>query len=591
MIDKDVFKNIYEDFFGIEKLKKENEKLAKELGLNEDTIPAIEIKKENNEMCNDKSCSNITEENSISPEELKRVKDEQMLKFFERLEKLYITENSKNTLKKIIEYMRKYNEKIEKEYIDFNLIIYSNNKETIHDCTDLIGDSATFFQYVKKGYSAEFSFYNLEKIDQVNEIYNKENSIILMKDIEAINSEEQNFKNKFWHRVEEKIICNQKQFITILTSKNKETLNKAFEKSEEIKDRIFKFELEGENPSVQEVYQEILIKLKQNCEIDENSEIKLLDYVTNTYPKTSLSFPEYRDNLCKKILFNKQEKIAENDIPEYEKDKTMEEIFAELNELVGLKKIKQALQDLVNLIELKNKTGSNLKIKDVNMHMIFLGNPGTGKTTVARIIAGMLYNLKYIKQNKLIEVSSKDLVAEYVGQTAPKTMSIIEKAMGGVLFIDEAYSLATGSGQGNSYNEEAIATLIQAMENYRSDLVVIFAGYTKEMQNFLNANSGIASRIGYTLEFEDYTEDELVKIFENMVKKSGFEITKEALTEARKVIKEYKNTKNFGNARFARSLYEKTVIKHASNTKGKKAKRILQTIEKEDISTENLLKM
>ena len=110
--------------------------------------------------------------------------------------------------------------------------------------------------------------------------------------------------------------------------------------------------------------------------------------------------------------------------------------------------------------------------------MIFLGNPGTGKTTVARIVAEILYNLRYVKQNKLIEVSSKDLVAEYVGQTAPKTMAVIPKALGGVLFVDEAYSLASGNGQGNSYNEEAIATLIQAMENYRDQLVVIFAGYT-----------------------------------------------------------------------------------------------------------------
>ena len=590
MIDKDIFKNIYEDFFGIEKLKRENEKLAKEIGLNTEDIPAIEIKKVV-EKTDDNSNSDIARENSISEEELKKVKDEQMLKFFERLEKLYITENSKNTLKRIIEYMRKYEEKIEKEYIAFNLAIYTNNKETVYACVDLVSDVATFFQYVKKGYTVELSFYNLEKVDQVNDIYNKENSIILMKDFEGLISEEQKFKDKFWHRVEEKVINEQKQFITIATSKNKEIVNTAFEKNEEIKNRIFIFEIEGENPDVQEAYQEILAKLKENCEMDENSEVRLLDYITNTYPKTSLSFSEYRDKLCGKILFSKQDKITETDIPEYEKDKSMDEIFAELNELVGLEKIKQVLKDLVNLIELKNKAGNDLKIKDINMHMIFLGNPGTGKTTVARIIAGMLYNLKYIKQNKLVEVSSKDLVAEYVGQTAPKTMAVIEKAMGGVLFIDEAYSLATGLGQGSSYNEEAIATLIQAMENYRNDLVVIFAGYTKEMQSFLNANSGIASRIGYTLEFEDYTEDELLQIFENMVKKSGFEITKEALNEAKNVIKEYKGTKNFGNARFARSLYEKTVIKHASNTKGKKAKKILRTIEKEDISTENLLKM
>ena len=151
--------------------------------------------------------------------------------------------------------------------------------------------------------------------------------------------------------------------------------------------------------------------------------------------------------------------------------------------------------------------------------------------------------------------------------------------------------MASGHGQGNSYNEEAIATLIQAMENNRDNLVVIFAGYTKEMQYFLNANSGIVSRIGYILEFEDYTEKELLKIFEGMVKKAGFKITDEALDEVLKIIKEYKNTKNFGNARFVRNLYEKTVIKHASNTKNKKLKKDLITIEKDDISTENLIKM
>ncbi len=590
MIDKDIFKNLYDDFFGIEKLKRENEKLAKELGLNEEDIPAIEIKKDE-EKIDESSNSVVIDEKEASPEKLKKIKDEQMVKFFDRLENLYITDESKNTIKRIIEYMRKYNEKIEKEYIAFNLCIFSNNKETIYSLTDIISDAATFFAYVKKGYTIELSFYNLDKPEQVNDIYTSENSIVLMKDFEGLLSQDANFKDKFWHKVEEKVLSNEKDFITIASCKSKDTLNQAFDKNEEIKNRIFTFEIEEAKPDIQDAYKEVLDKLAKDNEIDEEVEVKLLDYITNTFPKTTLSFPEYRDKLVEKVLFKRQDKITIDDIPEYEKDKSMDEIFAELNELVGLTKIKEMLKDLVNLIELKKKAGNDLKIKDINLHMVFLGNPGTGKTTVARIIAGMLYNLKYIKQNKLIEVSSKDLVAEYVGQTAPKTMAVVEKAMGGVLFIDEAYSLASGSGQGSSYNEEAIATLIQAMENYRDNLVVIFAGYTKEMQGFLNANSGIASRIGYTMEFEDYTEDELIQIFENMVKKSGFVLTKEARNKALEVIREYKDTKNFGNARFARSLYEKSVIKHASNTKNKRNKKALKTIEEEDISTENLLKM
>ena len=173
-------------------------------------------------------------------------------------------------------------------------------------------------------------------------------------------------------------------------------------------------------------------------------------------------------------------------------------------------------------------------------------------------------------------------MAEYVGQTAPKTMNVIEKAMGGVLFIDEAYSLAS-NGQ-NTYNDEAIATLIKAMEDYRDNLVVIFAGYTKEMQAFLDSNSGIVSRIGYMLEFEDYTTDQLVEIFKKMVTKSGFVLEDGAIEKLKQIINEHKNDENFGNARFVRNVYEKTIIKHASNTKDKKRKSILKTITNQDIT-------
>lgn len=575
MLYKEILKDLYDDFFGVEKLKRENEKLAEELTIQDD-FPTIEVKKQENAEAN----------KDLSQDDLKKIKDTQMLDFFGKLEHLYITEESKNTLKKIIEYMRKYNEKIEKEYISFNMCIYSDNKETILGVIDILSDASTFFEYIKVGETIESSFYNIEKPEQIEDIYRPKNSVIHLKDFEAFISQDTKYKDTFLYNLEEKIIDNPTQFLTIISAKNKEILNQAFDRNNNIKERLFNFEIQGIKPDIQDAYQEILSKLKEHCDLAEDFTIKLLDYITVTYPNTQLSYPEYRDKLCKKILFSKSGKITVEDIPEYEKEKTMEELFEDLNNLVGLNKVKQVLQDLVSLIELKKKTKDDLKINNINLHMVFLGNPGTGKTTVARIIAQILYNLKYIKQNKLIEVSSKDLVAEYVGQTAPKTNAVIEKAMGGVLFIDEAYSLASGSGQGNSYNEEAIATLIQGMENYRDNLVVIFAGYTKEMQAFLNSNSGIVSRIGYTLEFEDYTEQELLQIFESMIKKSGFEVTQEALDEVIKIIKEYKNTKNFGNARFVRNLYEKVIIRHASNTKGKKGKKVLKTIVKKDIDIE-----
>ena len=474
-----------------------------------------------------------------------------------------------------------YRSNVEKKYIPFNLCICSKEPEITTKIIQILEEANIQLSYLKRGKKQEMSLYKVEELKQIEEIYSEKNNIIVIKDFEEINNKEIKLKEAIMHEIEMHIKNTEEKDLTIIVSSKKEHI-------ENLKDSLFVFEIDYEKPEVQEVYQEVLDNLQENSYIEDQVQPKLIDYIATTYPKTDLTYSEYRDRLINKILFSKNDRITTKDIPDCEKEKTLDEIFKELNELVGLSKVKQVLNELVNLIELKEKSKGDLDIKSTNLHMVFLGNPGTGKTTVARLIAQILYNLKYIKQNKLIEVSSKDLVAEYVGQTGPKTMAIIEKAKGGVLFLDEAYTLASSSGTGNSYNEEAIATLIQEMENNRDNLVVIFAGYTKEMQAFLNSNSGIVSRIGYTLEFEDYTEQELLEIFKLMLKKAGFKITEQALNKAEKLIREAKMCVNFGNARFVRNMYEKTVIKHASNTKGKKQKNILKTIEEQDINIENL---
>ena len=575
MEKRNFFDGLYDDFFGVElkKLERENEKMRKELGLDKmKPAPEIVVKKD----------EKFLDEREVKDN--KEDRDQKMEAWFEKIDKLYITENSKNLLKKIIEYMRKYNEKIEKNYISFNLQLISNNQENVETIVDILEQSMIMFSYgLTKDYS-EVSMYRVKSDEALEGLYEDRYGLIYITDLKGYDINDNNFKEKFNHTFTE-LIKNYDQTITILGATKKEELDSFFASMPKLQSDYFDFIIEGINPDVQDVYNEVLEIASNSVEFTDEMKVKLLDYIGFTYPKTELSFPEYRKSLCKDIAFNKE-------IPTYEREKTLEEIFAELNELVGLQKVKKVLNELVDLMELRNKTKDDLKIKNVNLHMVFLGNPGTGKTTVARIIAEILYNLKYIKQNKLIEVSSKDLVGEYVGQTAPKTMAVGEKAMGGLLFIDEAYTLASGGGATeNSYNEEAIATLIQAMENYRDNLVVIFAGYTKEMQAFLNTNSGIVSRIGYTLEFEDYTTEELISIFNGMMKKSGFTVSKEAIEKLKGVIDEYRNTENFGNARFVRNVYEKTIIKHASNTKNKTSKKSLKTISVEDISTDELLKM
>ncbi len=486
---------------------------------------------------------------------------------YTEIDNLYLDDESKSLLKKIVDYMQKYNEGKETNYINFNIIFECKTKECRNKIIDILRNSVSKTQYTVNDNIYNLSLYELNnKIDTVA-LYDK-NGLISISDLSSISMQSDNNIKIFFYNMG--LTLNKKN-ITLLCGSKEEIANfKSF--NSEVIDKYFNFRLVEVIPTSQDIYNEVLASV----EVTDDQKINLLDYITSSHKEIS-DYTEYRDKLIDYISFHKE-------IPKIKEEKTIEEIFSELDELVGLSDVKKILHDLVNLIELKKK--SDLKINDVNLHMLFLGNPGTGKTTVARLLSGILYNLGYIKENKLMEVTSKDLVAEYVGQTSIKTNNVLERALGGVLFIDEAYSL---SSKLSTYNDEAIATLIKGMEDNRDNLVVIFVGYTKEMQDFINSNSGIASRIGYTLDFKDYTEDELVKILEGMVRKSGFEITPEAINKVRLIIKDNKDKPNFGNARFMRNLFEKSIILHATNTKDKKSKKILRTLTDKDINIDNIL--
>lgn len=482
------------------------------------------------------------------------------------IDSLYLDNESKNLLNQIIDYMERYYEKGETNYINFNMIIEGTNTETVNKVSEILKKNVKEYNYLINDNIYQLSLYELQNKVDLNDIYHK-NGIIVLSDLSSFLMQDENNKKTFLHNLKNNLTKNN---LTILFG-NKDDISMFLSFDNDLGNKYFNFRLLEITPSIQDIYNEVIDKVSLK-----DGEAKILDYITDTYKEID-DYPKYRDNLIKHIAFYK-------DVPKVREVKTIDEVFASLNELVGLTDVKKVLHDLVNLISLKDK--SNLNIANVNLHMLFLGNPGTGKTTVARLLSDILYNLGYIKENKLLEVSSKDLVAEYVGQTAIKTYGIIERALGGILFIDEAYAL---SSKNNSYNDEAIATLIKAMEDNRDNLVVILAGYNKEMNDFINSNSGIASRIGYTLNFKDYTEDELLEIFKGMVKKAGFMITDEALAKAKDIIHDNKDVKNFGNARFVRNMFEKTVTMHATNTKDKKKRSILITITDKDINIDNVL--
>ncbi len=491
------------------------------------------------------------------------------INYEEEISKLLLTDESKDLLRKIVSYI--YGFKSEDRYIPFNITFKSLTAKTLKGVVDILKSAVNHSKYLEGTKSTELSLFKSADLN-FPKTY-KENNIVVIKELEGLELESPADKQKSMYSLEEAIESGKS--ISIIVYKDSSELNNIFTYNRDLKTKYFVFNIEEEREEKSLLYNEVI----EATSLSEDDKVKLMDYIVATYDKSELDSETYRDNLINHIILSKT-------IPEVEKEKSIDEIFEELNELVGLEKVKKTLYDLVDLMKLKEKTDGSLKIGNVNLHMIFLGNPGTGKTTIARLLCGILYNLHYIKEDKLIEVTSKDLIAEYVGQTAIKTNEVINKAMGGVLFIDEAYMLGD---KNNSYNDDAIGTLIAAMENNRDNLVCIFAGYTKEMQAFLNANSGITSRIGYTLEFDDYTTDELILIFDGMVKKAGFEVTDEAHKVLRHIIDDNRNSKNFGNARFVRNIYEKTIIKHASNTKNNKSKKVLSTITDKDISAEHLI--
>jgi len=237
--------------------------------------------------------------------------------------------------------------------------------------------------------------------------------------------------------------------------------------------------------------------------------------------------------------------------------------YEELKSLIGLEKVKGEIESLGNLLriqELRKKQG--LKNTNVSYHCVFTGNPGTGKTTVARIVAGIYRELGILKKGHLVETDRSGLVAEYVGQTAPKTNKIIDSALDGVLFIDEAYSLVGGE---NDFGAEAVATLLKRMEDDRDRLVVILAGYTDEIKEFIDSNPGLQSRFNRYIQFDDYSAEELTKIFRLYMKKANYKIKRDAYDELQRYFQRAVENKddNFGNGRFVRNTFEKVVQNHA----------------------------
>ena len=261
---------------------------------------------------------------------------------------------------------------------------------------------------------------------------------------------------------------------------------------------------------------------------------------------------------------------AEERAAEQPPEPTLEELLAELDGLCGLEKVKADVKSLINLVKVRRlREEAGLPVPPMSLHLVFLGNPGTGKTTVARLLAKIYHAMGVLSRGQLVEVDRSGLVAGFVGQTAIKTGEVVQKAIGGVLFIDEAYALAS-QDNANDFGHEAVEVLLKGMEDHRDDLIVIVAGYTGPMERFIHSNPGLESRFNKYFHFDDYDAGELLAIFRSLCKKNGYALSPEGEAWAEGALRElYENRdENFGNARDVRNLFERAVARQADRVAG-----------------------
>lgn len=315
---------------------------------------------------------------------------------------------------------------------------------------------------------------------------------------------------------------------------------------------------------------------KETEEVEKTEEKSIFEYTDEELMelqkmgKLKIHAPKIREfaqkeKFMKKIEDQKAEDIR-REIEKINQARRLQELLEELGALIGLEEVKVEINSLINLIKVKKMRESyHMPTMDITYHMVFTGNPGTGKTTVARLVSQIYKELGILSKGHLVEVDRSGLVAGYVGQTAMKVKEVIEKALGGVLFIDEAYALAN-KNDANDFGGEAIDTLVKMMEDHRDNLVVIVAGYKEEMEVFLKANTGLISRFNKFVNFKDYTNEQLMDIMNMLAEKSGVEIEEEAKKMIFAMLEEMTPEKKilFGNGRGVRNTFEKIMVKQAN---------------------------
>ena len=510
--------------------------------------------------------------------------------YMDSVDKLECTEEEKNDVKEILTYIRNYYFNEDLPYIHFNIAMYTNNTIISDKVINLISRYAKTYNYIGNKQTLWVDCEMLIKrtkdstdtIAQVESMYAK-NDMVIFENIEKITNLNE-FKVEGLLTAIEKFSDRNRKTITVIIGEEK-VIKDATNKHPKIFSDIINKEIRFDSFNAKIIREKIVERLKNVLKVDEKFEEELEKYIEKTFNPAAMNEAEFIDKTYSKIVFNKfkgldiTSSFEEKDAPAEDKTRTTEDILKDINKLVGLAEVKANIDELMKYLEYSKKTDAK---GFANLNMIFKGENGTGKTTVAKLLAELFYKLGFIKENKIIEVSGKDLIGAHVGETAPKTQIVIDSALDGVLFIDEAYTLMASKGGSSNYTSECIATINKAMDLYKDRLIIIFAGTTKEMNEFLNSNSGLESRIGYEFDFPNFSKTDLMQIFNDEVLGNGFTLEEGVFEKVENLVSKARIIKGFGNARFVKNMFDRLVVIHAANCTDDEK---LKVIENKDIDS------